>query len=215
MEPASSTPTAILLIDIQKAFTHPALRGSERSTPDFETNIAKIIQAARAYNNGRPEPASGPVTHPIYIIHIHHQSTNPDSAFHPSAKLPGTDTFNVESMDCATPLSPEPVITKNVNSAFIGTDLEARLRALNVRQLVFAGLTTDHCVSTTARMAENLRVLGEASIDGDGIFVLQDGTATYAKGGFDAETVHAVNLASLNGEFATVVSTKSAVEALF
>ncbi|PON20123.1 isochorismatase hydrolase [Trichoderma gamsii] len=216
MKPASSTPTAILLIDIQKAFQHPTQWGLERSTPDFENNIANIIQAARVYNNGLTEPLSGPVINPIHIIHIHHHSSSPDSALHPSAKVPGTDSPGIEPLDCAAPLHTEPVVIKNVNSAFIGTNLEARLRALKVRQLIIAGLTTDHCVSTTTRMAANLHVLGEeAGTDGNGIFVIQDGTATFAKGGFDAETIHAVNLASLNGEFASIITTKSAMKALF
>lgn len=216
MKPASSTPTAILLIDIQKAFQHPTHWGLERSTPDFEGNVSNIIQAARAYNNGLTESLSGPVIHPIHIIHVHHHSSSPDSALHPLAMVPGTDTPGIEPLDFAAPLHAEPVLIKNVNSAFIGTDLEVRLRALKVRQLIVAGLTTDHCVSTTTRMAANLHILGEeASTNGNGIFVLQDGTATFAKGGFDAETIHAVNLASLNGEFATIITTESAMKGLF
>ena len=66
----------------------------------------------------------------------------------------------------AQPLDGEPVITKDVNSAFIGTDLEARLREQGVEAVALVGLTTDHCVSTTARMAANLGfetwVLGDA-----------------------------------------------------
>jgi nicotinamidase-related amidase len=212
MKSARFTPTAILLIDIQKAFKDRA----NWSTPEFESNVASIIQAARTYNTELTQPPSGPVAHPIHIIHIHHHSTSLDSALHPSAKVPGTEVPGIEPLDFAKPLPTEPVIIKNVNSAFIGTDLETRLRALNVRQLVLAGLTTDHCVSTTARMAANLHVLGEETgPDGEGIFVLQDGTATYAKGNFDAKTTHEVNLASLNGEFARVVTTESALKALF
>jgi nicotinamidase-related amidase len=216
MKSVRSTPTAILLIDIQKAFQDRAHWGSDWSTPEFENNVASLIRAARTYNAELVESPSDSVARPIHIIHIHHHSTNPDSALHPSAKVQGTEVPGVEPLDCATPLAAEPVLIKNVNSAFIGTDLETRLRALSVQQLILAGLTTDHCVSTTTRMAANLRVLcGETGRDGEGIFVLQDGTATFAKGIFDAKTVHEVNLASLNGEFARVITTESALKALF
>ena len=45
---------------------------------------------------------------------------------------------------------------KTVNSAFIGTSLEQRLRNLAVPGVVLCGLTTDHCVSTVIRMSANL-----------------------------------------------------------
>ena len=52
----------------------------------------------------------------------------------------------------------EVVIHKGVNSAFIGTDLERVIKGRDIRTLLVAGLTTDHCVSTTTRMAANLGV---------------------------------------------------------
>ena len=57
-------------------------------------------------------------------------------------------------------------MTKGVNSAFIGTQLEEILKESEVRTLVIAGLTTDHCVSTTTRMAANL---GVCERFGDGV----------------------------------------------
>ncbi|KAH7367097.1 isochorismatase hydrolase [Plectosphaerella cucumerina] len=206
MKPASETPTALLLIDIQKGFEHPTHWGTSRSTPSLEANVAALLRAARQYNKTATEP--------ILIIHVHHHSVSPTSQLHPSARLPGSDTPTIEAADYAAPVGDEPILTKNVNSGFVGTDLEERLRGFGAKQLVVVGLTTDHCVSTTVRMAANLHVLSDAP-DGDGIFMVRDATATYSKGGFDAETVHAVHLASLDGEFASVVGTDEVVKVIF
>ncbi|MEQ1493287.1 MAG: isochorismatase family protein, partial [Terricaulis sp.] len=98
----------------------------------------------------------------------------------------------------------EPVIGKDVNSGFIGTDLEAQLRAVGVQEVVIVGLTTPHCISTTARMAANL---------GFGTTVVSDATAAHAGRGHDgkevdAETMHYHALTALNGEFAKIVTTE-------
>jgi nicotinamidase-related amidase len=107
----------------------------------------------------------------------------------------------VEIKNEVKPLKGETVIQKHVNSAFIGTDLEERLRRAGIVTVVLTGLCTDHCVSTTTRMAANL---------GFSALVPADAAATFDRTGFDetvypAEEIHRTALASLHGEFARVV----------
>ncbi|GKT52222.1 putative isochorismatase family protein YddQ [Colletotrichum spaethianum] len=214
MRPASTNPTALVLIDIQEGFKHPTHWGNSRSTPMFEHNVETILKSFRKYNS-TVESSQPSETRPILIIHVHHHSTSPTSALHPSHYLEGSSTPSVAPLSFAAPFASEPTFTKNFNSGFVGTELESTLRSAGIRQLVLVGLTTDHCVSTTARMAANLQVLGDGGgPDGNGegvhgIVLVRDAIATYEKGGFDAETVHAVSLASLDGEFAEVVSANS------
>jgi nicotinamidase-related amidase len=108
------------------------------------------------------------------------------------------------------PVAGERVIEKRVNSAFIGTSLESTLRRAGSYGLVIVGLTTNHCVSTTARMAGNL---------GFATWVVSDATATFDRVGPDgvqhrAEQIHAIALSDLHGEFATVVDTATVIAAL-
>jgi nicotinamidase-related amidase len=95
-----------------------------------------------------------------------------------------------------------------VNSAFIGTSLEAHLRAQGIDTVVVAGLTTDQCVSSTTRMASNL---------GFTAIVVSDATATFERTGPDgehytAEAMHRHELASLHLEFATIRRTSEVLE---
>ena len=97
----------------------------------------------------------------------------------------------------------EKIIEKEVNSAFIGTDLKQQLDKLEIKKVVIVGLTTDHCVSSSTRMAGNL---------GYDTFLVADATATFDKVGADgtkykAEMIHEVELASLHNEFALVIKT--------
>ena len=101
------------------------------------------------------------------------------------------------------PVANEPIIVKNVNSAFIGTDLKEQLDQAGIKSLVIVGLTTNHCISTTTRMAGNF---------GYNVQPISDATATFDRIGlngekFDAETIHQTALASLNNEFASVLNT--------
>lgn len=108
------------------------------------------------------------------------------------------------------PVAGELVIGKSVNSAFIGTGLEDELRRRGTAALVIVGLTTNHCVSTTARMAGNL---------GFRTWVLSDATATFERRHLDgrmrqADEVHAAALSDLEGEFATIIGATDALALL-
>jgi len=178
--------TALVLIDVQEGFNDPVW--GRRNNPDAEENVARLLAAWR--EAGRP------------LFHVQHLSRNPKSPLRPGQ--PG-----VEFMAQARPRAGEAVIAKQVNSAFIGTDLEARLRAAGIGSVALAGLVTDHCVSTTARMAANL---------GFKVFVAADATATFDRASwdgtaYDAETMHRTALTSLHGEFATVLPTEALLSA--
>ncbi|KAI1775855.1 Isochorismatase hydrolase [Hypoxylon cercidicola] len=220
MKPADATKTALLVIDVQNGLLHPTHWGPSRSTPDCEENIALLLSAVREHNKkqgGGPESSSNSVA----ICHVHHHSIYPNSPLRPGDQI----EINGQILDAVQPMSvarPEPgekIFVKNVNSSFIGTELEAYLRGQGVRQLIIVGLTTDQCVSTTTRMASNLRVVSITSPNGDldegDIILAGDACATFAKGGYDAETVHGVNLASLNEEFAQVERTQDVLRVVF
>jgi len=100
--------------------------------------------------------------------------------------------------------NPQPVFQKTVNSAFIGTNLETYLRKNQICHLIVVGLTLPHCVSTTTRMAANL---------GFRVTLLADATASFTlsnKNGqtISPETIHEINLLSLQDEFAQILTTK-------
>ncbi|MEM0135160.1 MAG: cysteine hydrolase family protein [Thermoplasmatales archaeon] len=170
--------SVLVIIDVQKAWRDP--RFGKRNNPNAEAVISRLIGEFR--KKGRK------------IIHVRHDSLNPESVFRE-----GKETF--EFMDGVRPIEGELVITKHVNSAFIGTDLESHLRKMGNPQVFYAGLVTDHCVSTTVRMSGNL---------GFKSYVIEDACATYdrkdSKGKvIPAEEVHRTNLASIDGEFAKVI----------
>jgi nicotinamidase-related amidase len=174
----------LLVIDVQKGFD----QFPHRNNPLLEANVLRLQEAWR--KAGRP------------VWHVRHDSTEAKSVFRPG--LPG----NAHKPETA-PRPGEPVIPKSVHSAFIGTDLDARLKAAGVRTLVVCGIQTNFCVATTARMAGNI---------GYTTFVAGDACATFPQRlldgrEVDAQAAHDLALAELHGEFATVAATKELVAA--
>jgi nicotinamidase-related amidase len=179
---------ALIMIDVQDGLDDPYW--GVRNNPDAEQNMARLLAAWR--EQGRP------------VYFIHHQSKTPQSPLRPGQ--PGNAIKQI-----VAPRPDEPVIPKTKNSAFIGTDLEARLRAAGQETLVLVGLTTDHCVSTTTRMAKNL---------GFSPVLVADATATFDRVSpltgrhYSADEIHEAELTSLNGEFAVVVGTDAVLAAV-
>ena len=174
---------ALLLVDIQKAFLEKDYPGLIRNNENAEFICGKILKKWRTLD--------------LPIIHVRHSSTNPESKLHNSR-------LGFEFNDYVTPLENEMVLTKEVNSAFIGTNLENILIKSHIDTLVIVGMTTNHCISTTVRMSGNL---------GFDTYLISDSTACYNTKGMNGEiipcnTIYNSALASLQEEFATVIDSK-------
>lgn len=176
---------ALVLIDIQKGFTDPYW--GKRNNPCFECNVQLLLEHWRRER--------------LPIFHVRHRSTELGSPLRP-------DQSGVDFMDFVRPETGEPIFTKSVHSAFIQTGLESALRRLKLDELVLVGLTSDHCVSTSARMGADL---------GFKIWIPSDAVATFnrfdaAGNSYPAEQVQAITLASLHQEFATVSTAREILE---
>ena len=177
----------LLLIDLQCAIDHPSW--GERNNPDAERQVGRLLAHWRA--QGWP------------VWHVRHDSTDPASHYRPGQ--PG-HAFKPET----APIAGEAIIPKQTNSAFIGTDLEKRLRAHGHDTLVVAGVITNNSVEATVRMAGNLGLQA---------WLVADGCFTFARIDWNgaarsAEDVHAMSLANLDGEYCTVVTADALLRAL-
>lgn len=179
--------TALLIVDVQVGLDDE--RYGPRNNPGAESRMAELLACWR--ERGWP------------VVHVQHLSRRPESPL-----APGRPGAAIKSE--VRPIDGEPVVRKSVNTAFIGTGLERLLRERAIRSLVVVGLTTDHCVSATARTAGDL---------GFATYVVADATACHGKRSFDGtwfepQLVHDTALASLHGEFAEVLTVEELMSRL-
>jgi len=172
---------ALLIIDVQKAIDHP--RWGVRNNPCLEANLQRLLEAWR--QRGWP------------IYHVAHDSVEPGSTYRPGQ-------WGNEFKPEVQPRASERIIRKSATNAFVGTGLEKELKEKALSTLVICGVITNNSVEATARMAGNL---------GFRTYLVADATATFGKRDlrgqwWDADDVHHLSLANLDGEYATVVTTE-------
>ena len=179
--------TLLMLIDLQKAIDLP--QWGEPNNPGADEQIAILLASWRQRH--------------MPILHVKHMAPDPGSFHHPGQ--PGNDF-----KDVALPLAHEKVIEKTVNSAFIGTGLRGWLEGRKTKQIVIAGVTTNASVEATARMSGNL---------GYDTTVVADACYTFGRCDFNgkwwqAEDVHALSLANLQDDYASICYTRELLQRL-
>lgn len=181
--PAALTASTLVLIDCQNTYREGvmALSGVEAALDE----IAALL--ARARRLGVP------------VIHIQHDA-GPGSPYDVSAPIGAI-------ADKVAPAAGEPVVLKHFPNSFIGTDLEARLKATGRQNVVFVGFMTHMCVNSTTRWAFNLgfapTVVASATATRD----LPDPHGNVVP----AATLQAASLAALGDLFAVVVPDAAAL----
>ncbi len=172
---------ALLIIDMQQGINHPKL--GPRNNPQAEANMLQLLQAWR--RTQRP------------VMHVRHFSVSPGSVFWPQQ-------VGVEYQPAFLPLEGEAQLQKQVPDAFCDSSLEQWLNDQGIRQVVIVGVVTNNSVESSARSGGNL---------GFEVIVPHDACFTFDQADFfgtprTAQEVHAMSLANLHGEYATVLATE-------
>jgi len=176
---------ALLLVDVQQGMDDPSW--GPRNNPGCEANVGRLLSHWRERGGT--------------IVFVRHDSVEPGSPLEPSQ--PGNAFKPVISGE------PDLLVTKDVNSAFLGTPaLEPWLRDRGIDAIVVAGIQTNMCCETTARMGGNLGFDVAFALDATHTFDLAD---PLGGGTIDADTLARVTAANLHGEFAQVVSTEELI----
>ena len=170
--------TALLMIDFQRDFVDPGGFG-EALGNDVSLLRAAVPPAERVLKAAR---AAG-----MFVVHTREGHRN-DLADCPPAKLARgrleagigdqgpmgrilvRGEYGHDLVDELKPLPGEPVVDKPGKGSFYATDLDTILKNRGIKQLVVCGVTTEVCVHTTVR---------EANDRGYDCLVLSDCVASY------------------------------------
>ena len=181
--------TALLVVDAQKGINdlqHWGGVNGRRNNPDAEEHIRTLSDAFRTAGLSV-----------IFTVHDSRQAVSPLKLDAPGGAF----------LDGIGPRADELVIRKDINSGFVGTNLEVELRRRSINRLVTVGYFTNFCVESSVRMAGNM---------GYDSYLLPEACATCNRIGFDGvdydpQVVHDLAVASMNGEFATALLVQNAI----
>ena len=173
---------AVIVVDLQNEYL-PSGKLPLVGIEDATANAARIIEAARARGD--------------LVVFIRHEMPGPDA----SLFVPGSS--NVEIISIVQPASGEAVVVKNFPNSFRDTDLEQRLDAEEVEEVLIVGAMSHMCIDATARAAADL---------GYKATIVHDACATrdveFAGQTVPAAQVHAAYMGALAWGYGQVTSTQ-------
>jgi nicotinamidase-related amidase len=181
------SPIPLIILDVQDAIDRPNWDG--KNNPGYVVVIQRLLEHWRS--NGWP------------VLHVKHDEQNPASSYYVHGP------WNGIKKDVA-PIKGEAVIVKQENCAFIGTELDAFLKAMQVKRLVLTGVVVHNSMDATVRAGKAL---------GYSIILPSDATTavpvvgTHGKS-WDATTVHELTLAILSHEYADVMPSAEVIARL-
>jgi len=181
--------TAVVVVDMQNDFCTPALLpNADRLMPRLRAFIGEARRAGARLVFTRvlhDETTDSPVWTSRYAVRPYRRSIcrtgTPGADYHPD--------FRPEAGDID--------VVKHRYSAFVGTSLELRLRALGIQTLVMTGTATNICVESTLRDAFQRDLY---------IVLVDDCTGT------DSEELHQGTLANVRSNFGLVASSDEVVQ---
>lgn len=172
---------ALIVIDVQKAFDESDFWGP-RNNPLCDENITDLI--THWVTSGAP------------LVYVRHDSSESGSPLAPGSHGHAFKDYLVAL--------PDVLITKSVNSAFLGEpDLDVWLTERGITSVVICGITTNHCCETTARFSGNLGYRTYFVIDATHTFDRPDMNGDM----ISADEISRVTASNLQDEFAEVVLT--------
>ena len=177
--------SALVMIDLQNTYREGVMKldGVEQA----------IVEAQKLLHRAREAG--------IPVFHIQHDA-GAGSPYDVGARIGAIS-------DEVAPRDGETTIVKNYPNAFIGTDLQAKLEATGVKDVILAGFMTHMCINSTARGAFNL---------GFRPTIVASTTATRDLPGADgsvvpASALQAASLAAVADLFAVVAARESDIRA--
>jgi nicotinamidase-related amidase len=176
------TTTALVVIDVQESFRARPENWEGASAPDIAERIDRLVKHARAGGQD--------------VVWVLHTEPGSGSVFDPASG-------HVRLIEGLVPADDEPVLYKTSHNAFTTTNLAQLLTSRGVSEVVVAGIRTEQCCETTARLASDLGYRVRFVLDATVTMPLArwDGAGTIA-----VDEVLARTASALQGRFAEVVT---------